>query len=1161
MTSPLRLRVLGSLDADVGAQNVPLGGPRQRAVLALLLTARGDVVSVDRMIEDLWRGEPPAKAIASLQSYVANLRRLLEPGRPPRAPARILVSAAPGYALRLDADSVDAWTFERRLQAARALNETDPHAALDAVRDALAAWRGDAFAEFADEEWAVAEATRLAELRLTAQELLVAATLRAGSAADAVPVAEMLTRRAPLREEGWRLLALALWGGARQADALAALRRARRTFADELGLDPGPALVSLEEAILTQDLAVLAAATTMPAAAPPPSQPRPEPPSEPRPAPVEDREAAPEPLAPHVPGPGVLPAAQLFVGREPELRALTHAAADVLAGRPRVVLISGEPGAGKSALLARLQDTLADQEGGTIPWLVTVGRCPETEGAPAAWAWIEALRPLASAVPPRSEHEAALAPLLRDEVIPGGQGAGGEGASGRFRLHQAVAAWLREAARDQAVAIVLDDLHRADIETLGLLTALADGVADARVLLVAALRPSDVTETQEDALAALARHSPVRLPLAGLSPADVETLVAAVCERPVDAGTMASLAERTGGNPFYVREIARLLDSEGPAAAGRAWVPEGVRDVLRRRLARLPVAAVSVLRLAAVVGREADVEVLVAAADADEDTVLDALEAGVLTGLLTEPSPGWVRFTHALVRDTLYQDLSQIRVTRMHARVADALAALHPGDLSALAHHYARAATTATAQRAVDYAVRAAEQALRRYAHDVAVELFTQALDCFARVPDDGAGDRLAREAALLGQLVRAKVMAGDVAGARATRQRAIDAAEGAGREELLVEAFTSWTEATPWLIKPYATIDERAVGLLTRLLRRTDLDLPIRCRLLDTLAAELESENDPRGRAAARELAELTAGTADPHLRALNLVVQLKSTGIEVHPERVAPLTRELAELTETHDMVAYRWYAEYMTARVAWVLGHVDEARAGVARSMEIARAYQMTEAIAVGWFAEGTFAHVAGRLEEAERLYDEAAAMMRKVGSIHVGAHGIALLGLRVTQARMAELVPRLTVMHEQYGHLIVDMLALVLLAAGRTDEARQIRRERGPLRHDYYFSAAAAARGLAVAQIGDPAEIRETRDLLLPLRDRIPGASSMSTAMLPVAHILGDLALALGEEAEAAGHYRHALEVAERFGAAHWAAGARAALARLGSKTPPSPAQEA
>src|SRR5512138_3805746 len=127
------IRVLGPMHAEVDGAAADLGGPRQRGVLALLLASRGDVVSVDRMISDLWRGEPPPRAIASLQAYVSNLRRILEPDRPPRTPARILVSAAPGYAVRLEPAAVDAWTFEAELARARALS--DPGEALPVLDD------------------------------------------------------------------------------------------------------------------------------------------------------------------------------------------------------------------------------------------------------------------------------------------------------------------------------------------------------------------------------------------------------------------------------------------------------------------------------------------------------------------------------------------------------------------------------------------------------------------------------------------------------------------------------------------------------------------------------------------------------------------------------------------------------------------------------------------------------------------------------------------------------------------------------------------------------------------------------------------------------------------------------------------------------------------
>src|SRR5262249_43523833 len=148
----------------------------------LLLMERGRVVSVDRMIDQLWRGEPPPRAIASLQAYVSNLRRILEPRRAPRAQALILVSVPPGYALGLPDEAVDAWRFESLLAAARSDAPGQPERARHDLEQALALWRGPAYAEFADEEWAAAEVARLTEQHLAAREAWAEIMLRAGAA-------------------------------------------------------------------------------------------------------------------------------------------------------------------------------------------------------------------------------------------------------------------------------------------------------------------------------------------------------------------------------------------------------------------------------------------------------------------------------------------------------------------------------------------------------------------------------------------------------------------------------------------------------------------------------------------------------------------------------------------------------------------------------------------------------------------------------------------------------------------------------------------------------------------------------------------------------------------------------------------------------------------
>ncbi|MFF1698184.1 BTAD domain-containing putative transcriptional regulator [Streptomyces sp. NPDC058257] len=241
--------VLGPVAAWDGAgAAVGLKGPRHRAVLARLIVARRRVVPVARLVEDLWV-DPPQDAIGAVRTFVAALRRALEPERPPRTPARLLVTEGPGYALRAEPSTVDAWRFEQAVTDAAAL---PPQGALDCLEEALGWWRGPAYADFTEETWAAAERSRLGELRLHAVERRAEARLGLGRAADAVPDLDAHVAEHPWREDAWRLLALALYRAGRQGDALAVLRRARTLLVEQLGVDPGPGLRRLETDILGQ---------------------------------------------------------------------------------------------------------------------------------------------------------------------------------------------------------------------------------------------------------------------------------------------------------------------------------------------------------------------------------------------------------------------------------------------------------------------------------------------------------------------------------------------------------------------------------------------------------------------------------------------------------------------------------------------------------------------------------------------------------------------------------------------------------------------------------------------------------------------------------------------------------------------------------------------
>ncbi|MFT0660702.1 AfsR/SARP family transcriptional regulator [Rhodococcus erythropolis] len=242
--------VLGPVVAwNESSHQIDLKGPRHRAVLARLIIARGRVVPVDVIVDDFWV-DPPAGATSAIRTFVSALRRALEPDRAPRTKPKVIVTEGPGYAFRAAPDAVDAWEFERLVREAA---DSTPAQSLELLRTALQLWRGPAYAEFAEEPWARSERSRLEELRLTAVERFASAQLDLGRTAEAIPDLDAHVTEHPWREDGWRLLALALYQSNRQGDALAVLRRARELLAEELGIDPGPRLTDLESDILRRE--------------------------------------------------------------------------------------------------------------------------------------------------------------------------------------------------------------------------------------------------------------------------------------------------------------------------------------------------------------------------------------------------------------------------------------------------------------------------------------------------------------------------------------------------------------------------------------------------------------------------------------------------------------------------------------------------------------------------------------------------------------------------------------------------------------------------------------------------------------------------------------------------------------------------------------------
>ncbi|MEU0464776.1 BTAD domain-containing putative transcriptional regulator [Amycolatopsis sp. NPDC006131] len=1110
MGSSVRFAVLGPLIAEAGRGPLDLKGPRHRAVLARLLIARGRVVPVDRLVDDLW-ADPPDGAVGAIQTFVAALRRALEPDRPPRTPAQLLVTTGGGYALR--ADEVDAWRFEEAVTKSAGLA---PAAALSLVDEALGLWRGPAYAEFADQAWARAEIARLDELRLLAVERRADALLGLGRAAEAVPDLEAHTGAHPLRENGWRLLALALYRAGRQGDALAALRRARQSLADELGVDPGPDLRELEADILAQAPELRGAMAESGGRAPG----------------SVGRGDESEGEAPGLPGgrgaalggqaSGGRGAAlgEPLVGRDDELARLVEAA-----GRTPLVLISGEAGAGKTALAEAFTAEMAARG-----WSTAWGVNPEHEGVPAAWPWTRILDALGIA-PPAEPN--------------------------RFQWHRAVREQL---ARRGKLLLVLDDLHWAGEETLALLSALVTDPLPGPVLIVATYRSTDVAPGLAGFLGRIARAEPVRIYLGGLPADAVPALVRATTGRDVDTGTARTIHQRSGGNPFFVRELARVLDTEGALAA----VPPGVRDVVRYRVAQLPDAVQAVLRQAAVIGTEVDLDLL-------SGDALDALELAAERGFLVEHGPGRFRFAHALVRDTLYQDLSRSRRARLHARIGEAIERLRPGDVAALAHHF----LLAEAPAAVRYARAAAEDAERRFAPHEAARLWQAALDHADRrapaEPDRGVtggsaaaagggggavaggaggvaggaggavaggdgsvaggaggavaggdgsvaggaggaaagGDRGAAAGAdrgvasgagvperleLIMGLVRALAVAGELDRAREHRAEALTLAEQVGDPALTARVLVAfdvpaiWTAADdPALARRIADATERTLDALP------PGEDAVRARLLATLALELRNTAGDRGPRAAREAEALARRLDDPALLAFALNARFMQSfeRAGLAPER-ARIGRELVELARRHELVTFEVLGHLVLVQAASALADFATADRHAEAADELGEKHEIP---LVGVFTQWYRAmRTSAAGQPAEAAYRAAAARLAGTGmsGVDSGILGFALLCDRLQRGA-------------DPGHDLDFGAYEPWCRPVVSDDGSEI----PPSPRDLLFEARTCLHALVAIRRGDRPAMARLHAELLPAAGELAGAGSGLLTLGPVSRYLDEL----------------------------------------------------
>jgi DNA-binding SARP family transcriptional activator len=693
----VNFQILGPLRvSDDHGREVALGGAKRAAVLALLLVHANEVVTADRLIEELWEGSPPPTAAKSLQVHISRLRRSLS-GNGDGGP---IVTTPSGYMLQVDPEEVDALRCERLVAEGRAaLGEGNAALASSRLRCALELWRGDALADFAYASFAQEPIARLDGLRTVALEGAVEAELELGRHAELIPELKSLVRQYPLSERLRGQLMLALYRAGRQAEALGVYRAGRRILVDRLGIEPGAELRDLERAILAQDPQLTA------------------------PAPERRRERS-----RGAPG-------GLLVGYEQELTALEDVLERALVGQGRVALLSGEPGVGKTRLADELS-RVAQARGADVIW----ARCWNGGSTPAFWPWTQVLRALVVDRDPAAvraelgERVGDLAQLLPE--LGSAQTDVADPQEARFRLFDTASAFIRRAALARPLVLVFDDLQAADPSTLALLGFIGSSSPDTPLLLLGTYRDTDVAGNDAliEALTEMTRSSDcVQLVLTGLTGEDTAHFVE-LSSGIAPMGTLAAaIQDASAGNPLFVTELVRLLQSENRlhelGADDALVLPRGIDQVIARRLQQLSPDARNTLSLAAVIGTEFDGAVLGQAAETDPAELLRQLEEAHAARIIERGTGEVHSFSHDLVRQSLYGALPAAERNQAHLAAALAIERLEPDSVADLAHHYGAALPLGDPSAAIRYTTLAADAAAELLAYEDAAALYRRAIE------------------------------------------------------------------------------------------------------------------------------------------------------------------------------------------------------------------------------------------------------------------------------------------------------------------------------------------------------------------------------------------------------------------------------------------------
>jgi class 3 adenylate cyclase/tetratricopeptide (TPR) repeat protein len=882
----------------------------------------------------------------------------------------------------------------------------------------------------------------------------------------------------------------------------------------------------------------------------------------------------PGPLA--LPPPLAVEADAAFVNRIEELgrlRALWQAAR---VGERQLAFVVGEPGIGKTRISSELA-AAASASG-----IVMYGHADEESLVPYQ-PFVEALRPYLLSLPDQilcgelavdAGHVGRLMPEVAERLPATGVDiTNDDPATERYRWFEAVTAVLDHAAATAPVLLVLDDLHWADKPTVLLLRHIIRSPRPRRLFILATYRDTEVGPDRPlgAALADLRRdHRYERIRLRGLAVDDVAALTGEWGDAELAGVVGRALFDETGGNPFFVAETLRHLAETGAirledgrwiadSSAADFAIPEGVREVVTRRLNRLPDSARRVLSVAAVIGPEFELRPLAAVVDLDEGDVLDALDAGVAAQVIQESASAVDRyeFTHALIRRTLHDEMSTTRRVRLHRRIAEAIESSAQGQsdrrLAQLAFHYGEAAVAGDGAKAVTYAMAAGRRAVELLSYEEAVEHFRSALSAIDyAVEGDAASLRAHRDDVLLA-LGDAEWRAGDMTSARRTFSEAARAAESTGDAELLARAALGYGGGLGGYgqtVRPDAAL----IGLLESALEAIGTHpSALRVRVMGRLATELYYTAEADRRAAlAEEAVAIARGLDDPGVLAAALVSREAATfGPDRHARDRLAACDEVIALTQRGAERYLALEARSLRIDALTVMGDIAAADEEHRLRSREAEALRMPQYLSDVFTYPAARALLAGDFAEAQRLADRT---IEAVDPIYtettITLFGAQIICLHWLRGQLEGLAPMVRDFGDQFPWIPAFRAteAFVLAETGDLDGARASVAALAPDRFGAIprdgiwpvgmWTMTGAVSRLAGSAAGEPGEVggwaEQLYDLLLPHAESAM-AIGASLYLGPAATCLGILARVLGRYDDGVGHFERALADVERIGA--------------------------